>query len=80
MTFHTALGGGKKQGIFGLLRPSSFVAYWKARKMGGNLEGEGRYFGGLLLVSKDGIKFSYKEKYVGDHLSSERVLEECMKL
>lgn len=82
--FKTALGD-RWLGLQGMLYPS----VWKNGKratakypdLAGDLKGEGRRLGGLLVVDKKGeVRYSYLEKVFGDHAPMEEVLAAVEKL
>lgn len=68
-----------KQGLLsGLLSSSMWKRIREAKENGveGNLKGEGRILGGILLMGKDGngVKWIRTEKSFGDHASNEEIL------
>lgn len=82
--FKLALGD-RWLGIQGLLYPSVWKngkrAQTKYPELEGDLKGEGRRLGGLLVVDKKGeVQYSYLEKVFGDHAPMEEVLAAVAKL
>jgi len=82
--FYSALGGGHLP-VLGLLNGLFRPSVWKnitranSKNMAGNLKGEGRILGGLLVVGKGnrGVVYQYNEKVYGDHAPIEEVLKAC---
>lgn len=69
----------RKQGLLsGLLSTDMWrrVRQAKAAGVEGNLKGEGRILGGILVMSKGekGVKWIRTEKSFGDHASNEEIL------
>lgn len=82
--FICALGGGTPNYLpatQGLLNKEVRTNYARAKEKNieGNLKGEGRFLGGLLLVDENGVQFEYKEKVFGDHAQVSDVLDACRK-
>ncbi|KAK9721285.1 hypothetical protein K7432_003549 [Basidiobolus ranarum] len=78
--FYKALGGGKLSWAnwTSLLNPTTLYSYLTSG-VDGNLQGEGRIYGGLYIVGKGekGVVYEYKEKYLGDIASMEEVVKVC---
>lgn len=82
--FQVALGD-RWLGLQGLLFPSVWKAGKRAQtkypELEGDLKGEGRRLGGLLVVdSKGQVQYSYLEKVFGDHAPTEEVMAAVQKL
>lgn len=82
--FQVALGD-RWLGLQGLLYPSVWKngnrAQTKYPELQGDLKGEGRRLGGLLVVdSKGQVQYSYLEKVFGDHAPMEEVVSAVEKL
>jgi hypothetical protein len=83
MTFFKALGGGKvrKGSLWSFLNPWS--AIYKRLKVvqddvkESNLKGEGTIFGGLYVVSNQGVHYQHLEKDFGVAAPIDQVLEAC---
>lgn len=89
MTFFKALGGGNVRkgslsSLLSLLNPwSTMSKKYKAIKndvKDSNLNGEGTIFGGLYVVSNQGIHYQYVEKDFGDAAPVDEVLDACRSL
>jgi len=54
----------------------------KSKGVQGNMEGEGRLLGGLIVVGPNdqGVLFEYREEVWGDHAKLEDVLAACKKI
>ncbi|KAI9136572.1 hypothetical protein BKA69DRAFT_1103351 [Paraphysoderma sedebokerense] len=83
--FFKAMGGGKLnwQGAWGLMNKESRTDFMKAKERGitGNLSGEGRILGGLLIVSPKPtphIPYQYQETRFGDYAPTATVLQQCI--
>lgn len=83
MTFFKALGGGKvrKGSLMSFLNPWSAI-YKRYKEVkddvkDSNLKGEGTIFGGLYVVSNQGIHYQHVEKDFGDAAPIEEVLAAC---
>jgi len=75
-TFFRALGYNWAS-VQTLLLPQVWQKDREARRKGiaGNLKGEGRLMGGLLVVTADnGVVYQFQEKFFGDHASLDEVL------
>jgi len=73
--------GDRWLGFTGFLSPKVWGNLNRAKGKGfeGNMEGEGRLLGGLLVVGPgdQGVIFEYKEEVWGDHADLKDVLEAC---
>ncbi|CAG8580537.1 13697_t:CDS:2 [Ambispora leptoticha] len=82
--FYRALGNGelKWESPFAMLKPTVLMNYRRQKKetdCDGNMVGEGRILGGLLIMKPgdQGVAFDYHEKTFGDHAPLEHVLQAC---
>ncbi|CAG8587379.1 5166_t:CDS:2 [Ambispora gerdemannii] len=82
--FYRALGNGdlRWESIFGMFKPKVVKNYLRQKKeinCDGNMVGEGRILGGLLILNPgdQGVAFDYREKIMGDHAPLEHVLQAC---
>lgn len=68
-------------GLGGFFLPSvwSNLRRAKDKQVEGNMEGEGRYLGGLLIVENNNVVYEYKEKVWGDHAPLDQVTKALMK-
>lgn len=86
MTFFKALGGGKlrKGSLLSFLNP--FSAIYKRLKVvqkdvkDYNLKGEGTIFGGLYVVSNQGVHYQHVEKDFGVAAPIDEVVEVCKEI
>jgi len=80
--FFTKILGDRWLGASGFLMPSvhANLKRAKAKGMVGNMEGEGRLLGGLLVVKNSTIIYQYREEVWGDHAPLATVREVCQKL
>jgi len=82
-SFYNLLGN-RWLGVTGFLRPSVWqnINRAKAKNVEGNMEGEGRLLGGLLVIGPGdtGVLFEHREEVWGDHADREKVLEACKSL
>eukprot|EP01101_Sappina_pedata_P013419 TRINITY_DN9684_c0_g1_i1.p1 TRINITY_DN9684_c0_g1~~TRINITY_DN9684_c0_g1_i1.p1 ORF type:complete len:215 (-),score=61.85 TRINITY_DN9684_c0_g1_i1:88-732(-) len=78
--FYKVLGD-NWMGLTDLLRPSVWNNWLRAKAKGvyGNLEGEGRLLGGVLVVgaANQGILYQHREKVFGDHADLDDILAAC---
>jgi len=76
--FYKAIGN-NWAGFTSLLKPRVWKNFFRAQAKGytGNLKGEGRLLGGLLVIgpAKQGILLEYKEKEFGDHAKLDDVVK-----
>lgn len=77
--------GDRWLGVQGMLYPSVWKNGSRATKkyptLEGDLKGEGRRLGGLLVVDGEGqVVYQYNEKVFGDHAPMEEVYEAASKL
>jgi len=76
--------GDRWLGLTGFFMPSvwSNIQRAKAKGIEGNMEGEGKLLGGLLVVGPNdqGVLFVHREEVWGDHAKLEDVLEACRKI
>eukprot|EP00903_Cladosiphon_okamuranus_P007674 g7439.t3 len=64
------------EGLSSLMKPSVIKNAKRASAKGvkGNLKGEGRLLGGLLVVGGDGVAFEHREAVFGDHSSMDDIM------
>jgi hypothetical protein len=82
--FKALHGGSLRWGGLSTFFSGTFLSNYRrnrASNVKGNLEGEGRIFGGLLVVGKgdEGILFEFQEKTFGDQPALQDVLQACAK-
>jgi len=81
--FFTLLGN-RWLGLSGFFDPSVWKNVYRARakNVSGNMEGEGRLLGGVLVIGPhdQGIVFEYHEEVWGDHAQLEDILEACRQI
>jgi len=80
--FFSKILGDRWLGASGFLMPSvhANLKRAKAKNFVGNMEGEGRLLGGVLIVKDSTILYQFREEVWGDHAPLATVREVCQKL
>ena len=69
-----------------MFKPSIWSRFWNFRALNeqyqGNLKGEGRLLGGVLVIGpgETGVVYDYREKEFGDHAPVEEVVAAVKKM
>ncbi|KAK2180176.1 hypothetical protein NP493_454g03034 [Ridgeia piscesae] len=63
--------------LSGLVRPSVWLAMYRASGVSGNMKGEGRLLGGLFVIGPgdEGILLEHREMEWGDHATSVDIMK-----